>query len=295
MIKDASNPYNESMEEEKQSLGFPFLEKFTLEQQTEINDTIKEAGIPLDQFLDHLESSNMNNKGKNKPFKDVLFEAKTSYNAETQKEKIKKRLGYRKFNFMDMVKKLCVGKQGAQEPGRSEKYGAGAIKTWNDEFHKPNEKCINVELEIHSNLNEYKHWNLSQQNRIDSLDKQFNYLMQCYKSELNIEEFSDLGQMYNNDVTIVGRLVNTDLDLDFKANVEIVNYSESNDGRKKMKLNLDQIEQPCTIFEGQVVVVNGTSSDPAVFDAKTIENLPLLKPERVNSSMESGFCQVCVF
>ena len=90
MIKDASNPYNESMEEEKQGLGFPFLEKFTLEQQTEINDTIKEAGIPLDQFLNHLESININNKDSNLPFKRILNEAKTNYNADVQKEKAEK-------------------------------------------------------------------------------------------------------------------------------------------------------------------------------------------------------------
>ena len=196
------------------------------------------------------------------------------------------------YDFLATVQKLTEGKN-PKAPGQSEKYGT-VFKEYNKDKTMPDYQADVVEIQVKSYVEPYNHWNLSQQARIEALDKQFDGYLQKIKNEMGISEFSDLGHDKNDVVTIVGRLANSEPELHFKDNIEIINYSDDNDGKKRVKLNLDQVKEPYTLFEGQIVVVKGTS-DLDSFDATEIQTLPYVKQESPDDVMASGTCTVHVY
>lgn len=259
-----------------------------------IHEVWNRSKVTVFDFGNFLDAAIMNNQSL--PLKTQINIAQSHLNQTKQKDKKKETSrddSNKNFTLPEMIEKLWEGNPKAKTPYQSEKYGQVA-KKWNDDLEISQERSLDVEIEVLSKWESYNHWYLSQQNRIDALNSQFDYMVDSLKKDLRVAEFSDLGQDKNDIVTVVGRLMNTDPDLEFQKNIELVNFSDDNEGRKKVKLNLDQVKDSYTLFEGQIVVCQGTS-DLNSFDAINITTPPLIKSNQDNVSMETGSWIVQVF
>ena len=119
--------------------------------------------------------------------------------------------------------------------------------------------------------------------------------MASYKDETGLKEFATFGGTSDEVVTIAGRVLNTDPDLEFKSSIEITNMTKDNEhGRSKVKLNLEDWKEPIFLFEGQMIVAEGTS-DQEIFNVQSIKTLPILKSKQENTQMENGMLSVFVF
>ena len=164
-----------------------------------------------------------------------------------------------------------------------------------EEWDGRTEDSISLNFEKENAIESYDHWNLSAERRTEVLNNQFEEYIEQYKNETGLSHFSPLGGTSPEVVTIAGRVVNTDPDVEFKSSIELINLSKENEhGRTKVKLNLDDLKEPVILFEGQIIIAEGTS-DQEIFNVQSIKTLPIEKEIPKNDQMENGTLSVYAF
>lgn len=247
------------------------FQKLNEEDQETIKKICKTSNIDINEFILYLESENFNNPDFTD--KDKIKRAQTELNKQIlSKRAIIKPIPKREkeSNFLALTQKLVdfqTTRSKSKVEGYSNQKSGEVLKSFNTSFIMPEDRCLSAEIVYSQGVELYNHWNLSRQARTEALETHFDLIVKSMKEELNIEHFSDLGVQRNDvaNIAIVGRLANTDSEIEFQNNVELHNYSDDNSGYKRIKLNFENVKDPYTIFEGQIVIVRG-SSDKEVFD-----------------------------
>lgn len=258
-------------------------------------------------FGNYLDAAIINNSEW--PLKMQIRDAQTQVNKERQKQREelkinRKRVPQKKYSFEQITSKLEKyqargGKMQQCEIDFAKRTNANLlVKGWNvDTIPQESLDGRKAHLELVNllEIKPYDHWNLTAGKRVESLNSQFDQFVDKIKRDMNITTFSDLGTTSSDIVTVVGRLVNTDSDVAFNTNIELVNISEENEnGLSKIKLNFSEGLEYC-IFEGQIVVLEGTS-DHDTFTVTSIKALSVPKIISEESmSMDEGFVSVMIF
>jgi hypothetical protein len=267
----------------------------------------KTLDIDIMLFGNYLDAAIINNSEW--PLKMQIRDAQTQVNKERQKQREelkinRKRVPQKKYSFEQITSKLEKyqargGKMQQCEIDFAKRTNANLlVKGWNvDTIPQESLDGRKAHLELVNllEIKPYDHWNLTAGKRVESLNSQFDQFVDKIKRDMNITTFSDLGTTSSDIVTVVGRLVNTDSDVAFNTNIELVNISEENEnGLSKIKLNFSEGLEYC-IFEGQIVVLEGTS-DHDTFTVTSIKALSVPKIISEESmSMDEGFVSVMIF
>jgi hypothetical protein len=267
----------------------------------------KNFNIDLAHFGNYLDAAIINLPDD--PLKVQIKSAQTDFNKERQIEKksskgANRKVPQKKFDFDQITHKLekyqgrSETAQQCEKDFKSRTNAGLLVKGWNtDTIPQEVLQGHRAQLEFKNllEIKQYDHWNLTAAKRVDSLSSHFDQFVDKIKKDMNISTFYDLGITSNDLVTIVGRLVNTDSDVAFNTNIELINLSEENEnGLSKIKLNFNVGLEYC-IFEGQIVVLEGTS-DHDTFNVTSIKPLPIHKnPTEESVSMDEGFVSVMVF
>jgi len=294
------------MEVDAQMCGSVNLTRADEEDRNEILNICKMSNMDLSSFSNFLEAAIHNHEDM--PFKEQIKAAKTELNkanlAKSANERsIKQKVKASNYGFEVITDKL-VKFRGAGGNTQSDKDFKDRtdtdviIKSWNadnvDEINDQNKSHALLDFQNLQPTDTYDHWNLSAEKRVEALNAHFEHFVAKLKTEMNITEFHELGVTKNDMVIIVGRLVNTDSDVAFGSNIELINLSEENDsGMTKVKLNFPEGQAMC-FFEGQIVVLEGTS-DYDTFNVISVKELPIIKPEKQNNFMGDGALSVFIF
>lgn len=296
------------MEVDDAQCGGINLNSISDEDREMILKVISISKVSLKEFGDYLDAARFNHSEW--PLKDQIKDAQTELNKNLHSARQDNQQAIRRkrkvnHSFETITQKLCDYKtRGRGLPESDNNFEGRAdidktVKSWNTDNVAAVEgrysRNPHFEFVHHNSFKAYDHWNLSATKRTECLNKQFEEFVAVLKEEMGISEFSELGKTTADTLTIVGRLANTDSDVEFKSNIELINLSEENEsGLSKVKLNLDDVQGTATLFEGQIVVVKGTS-EHETFNVSSIEPLPIPKAVKETATMDDGGLSVFVF
>jgi hypothetical protein len=276
------------MEVDGDMCGSINLANIDREDREEIHKICKLSKISLTDFGNYIDAAIINHSDF--PLKDQIKYAQTDLYKKNQEKRQNNKATIdsrkrKKYGFEEMTEKLSEFLGGKSKSKFDQDFEARTdadktLKYWNTdniaEVEDHTRSNAFLDFQKINKVETYEHWNLPADKRVEALNSHFTEFVDKLKTELNITEFHELGTTSNDVVTIVGRLVNTEPDVNFGPNIELMNLSEDNDsGLARVKLIFpDQI--PRALFEGQIVILEGTP-DHDVFNVTNIKDLPIPK------------------
>lgn len=294
------------MEVDSEMCGQVNLANISNEDKQAILNICQMCNVSVAEFGNYIDAALCNDSGL--PLKDIIKNSQTELNKKIQMdrvESVKAKSQKKKTYSLEQIISMLSAFSGKRAVSESDKNFENrenistTLKNWNAdnvaEIEGKYSMNVSLDFNIINNIDTYDHWNLSAEKRVEVLNSQFEEFIGKLKEEQVIKDVHELGTTSNDVVTVVGRLINTDSDVPFGSNIELINLSEDNEnGMSKIKLNFNEGEQLC-FFEGQIVVLEGTS-DHDTFNVSRIVPLPIkTKPEQDNVAMEEGSLSVLIF
>lgn len=116
--------------------------------------------------------------------------------------------------------------------------------------------------------------------RVNCLDRHFKIVEAAFKEQFGVENFDEFALPTESNQLIIGRVINLNTE-DSKlsqSSVSLINTSEYNTQSVTIKVNLGEIPN-FSLFEGEIVVVEGINSHAAVaINANRIHKLKVKSP-----------------
>lgn len=149
-----------------------------------------------------------------------------------------------------------------------------------------NEHCtVEVEPVNDSTVAPYDYFNLTATMRTQFLQNQFEVLEQLFKDDLKVDEFCEFTEPIQESVFLCGRIVNLSNEDSTLAQdcVGLFNLGDENTSSSKyrLKLNLAELNQEYSVFEGEVVVAMGFFDANNKFNVKNLKKLAVRPPQEL--------------
>ncbi|CAI2364346.1 unnamed protein product [Moneuplotes crassus] len=297
--------------EEHMCGGTISLNEISIEDKETILDFCKNYGIDLTTFGDQLDAEMINNPDK--ALKVHIKNTQTTINKERELARKHKQYKQGKAthdqtqdDFEAITDKLELfmnraADQQCEVDFVNRQTQGKIVKGWNNEvIPKRALESAKASLDFTQTfeVDQYDIFNLTAAKRADSLVDHLEMYTQIVKKELEIPEFTDLGTISSDVVTVIGRIAYTEQEEDTSA-IELFNLSTENEnGQSRVKLILED-KLDYAFFEGQIVVLEGIS-DKDTFHAQKLIDLPVKTNMTVNEnkdeeSMDEGYLNGLIF